>query len=117
MIILKGYISAVLRAIELEFENKLITLKYIIGTYFDSKLSMFGLAASAKKEKAKGPRMGRRAVGAKGSHSPPQEGHRAPQTSSIIYSKVICNNIVEGIYRKDGLNITCITTFIWKCKY
>ena len=31
------------------------TSKYIIATYFDTKLSMFGLAPSAMEEGAKGP--------------------------------------------------------------
>ena len=31
------------------------TQKYIIGTYFDTKLSMFGLAPSAMEEGAEGP--------------------------------------------------------------
>ena len=35
---------------------QLFTLKYIIGTYVDTKLSMFGLALSATEEGAKGPK-------------------------------------------------------------
>ena len=34
---------------------KLFTPKYIIGNYFDTKLSMFGLALYATEEGAKGP--------------------------------------------------------------
>ena len=34
------------------------TPKYIIADYFDTKLSMFGLAPSAIKEGAEGPRNG-----------------------------------------------------------
>ena len=33
---------------------QLFTLKYIIGTYVDTKLNMFGLALSATEEGAKG---------------------------------------------------------------
>ena len=41
----------------------LFTPKYIIGTYFDTKLSMFGLAPSATEEGAEGPQNGLKGCG------------------------------------------------------
>ena len=35
-----------------------MTPNYNIGTYFDTKLSMFGLAPSATEEEAEGPQKG-----------------------------------------------------------
>ena len=36
---------------------RLISSKHIIGNYFDTKLSMFGLTPSATEEGAEGPQM------------------------------------------------------------
>ena len=40
------------------FKLKLITPKNIIGTYFDTKLSMFGLSPSVTEEGTEGPQKG-----------------------------------------------------------
>ena len=50
------------------------TPKYIIATYFDTKLSMFGLLPSAMGEGAQGPQNSPKGHGGlKGPLSPPQE--------------------------------------------
>ena len=54
----KGYIWAVWRALKLKFKILAINPKYVIRTYFDTKLSLFGLAHSDTEEVANGPLKG-----------------------------------------------------------
>ena len=55
---LKSYISAVWRAIELKFETWAYYPQYIIGTYFEIKLSTCSFAPFAIGEGSKSPKKG-----------------------------------------------------------
>ena len=68
-----------------------MTSKYIIGTYFDIKLTMFSLAPSATEE------------GAKGSQKGPQPSARARRRGAecpelLVYYKSVQKNIACHVF-------------------